>query len=389
MEKRNLIIGTVFIVALIVVVSLFYPPADENESAGTIGKVDKYRNSNTAQEDIQLRNEFLQDTTALKTTIVALAQYESILEDLNKDYKEFEKTIKEVDNAELRGKLDELNSLGIYMKNNLNKVADTRELLMKYYTKDTVDMSIDIDNNLLEFGTFLVNLDKKSNVVDSLFADLNYILSEDESKMLSLTKEETEKLKVVREKMLSGIFIYGYVMGNEEKLNAALNSNIMDAIVFNKELNSKLSFSFGAQEKLGMWGKEKLGFWGKEKLGLKNTEQLSGFWNIEKLGAASGTLNREKLGDQALGVTFLSKELAAKMNSEKLGMFMSNDALGISMQGNKYVFSKDDLGNRAPALGLYSNNQLQVFHSMANALKMFMGNEKLGIHSKEKLGWSL
>jgi len=399
MKKKQLIIFSVLIAIVVLAISIFYPPADESDTAGTIGKANKYRNDETGQEKIVLRNEFLQDTSALKATIVALAQYESFLEGMNADYGDFGKTLKEIDDAEMNANLDELNSLVLYMKNNLNTVVNTRELLVEYYTKDTVDMSIDVENNLIEFGTFLANLEKKSSVVDSLFVDLNGMLDESKAELLTLTQEETDKLKAVREKMLAGIFVSAYLGNNEAKLNFVLHSNIIDAMAFNRALNNKLgSIGAFAHEKLGMFNKEKLGFWGKEELGIHNMDQLNVLLNADKLGFGAGTLNREKLGGKTLAGSVLSKELAASMKNKMFGSVCNIEKLGLKVKTNKYVFSKDNLGSKELAgssmqskdnlgfLNIFSHSQLGAFKGMADVLKFTWGKEKLGLFYNAKLG---
>ncbi len=401
MKKKKIIIISIIAALVIIGISFVYPPADETDSAGTIGKADKYRNNKTGQEKIVLRNEFLQDSTALGATIIALAQYETYIESLSNDFSEWGKTIKEVDTKEFAEELDELNSLVAYMNNNLKTVANTRELLIKYYTKDTVDMSIDVENNLLEFSTFLTNLDKKSGVVDSLFVGLTGLIYEKKAPLLSLTSEETEKLKVVREKMLGSIFVNGYIMGNEARLNFALKSNVMDATVLNKELNIKLNFSnpFGnANQQLGrMMGREDLLMKNKNTLGVvRNTEQLNsifiGINNKDDLGVYSNekldAKNKENLDNQkSLGGRMLSKELAATMKNKPLSLHCNIESLGLMMQGNKVVFSKEDFGNSA-SLGLMAgsmraNNQLESF----KVLSGIIGNP-LGVNGKGRLGLS-
>lgn len=402
MKKKNLIIFSLIAVIVVIAVSMFYPYVDQSESMGTIGKVDKYRNDKTGQDKIVLRSEFLQDTTALKATIIALAQYETFLESLSGDFSEWEKKIKEVDTKEFDKDLNELNSLVVYMNNNLKTVVNTRELLIKYYMKDNVDMTIDVENNLLEFSTFLTNLDKKSAVVDSLFIDLTGLVDDEKISLLSLTNEETEKLKVVREKMLGGIFILGYVMGNEEKLNMALSSNVMDAIVFNRELNNKLGLlgkenlgkKMGKEELGVVHGKDELGYIRKnEELGINkafyhNNEQLNHVFSKEKLGYIRSKDNLSANSNEKLDFITRANEVVSAINNKPLGTYSNFEKLGLIFQANKYVFSKENfsnsgslsalLGRDENLQGSLENNQLESFKALSNALNAFGAKNKLG-----------
>lgn len=76
--KKLTILQTVFVAAIALIIGLFVgiaikstpPPADD--LAGTIGKVDRYRNVKITEDDIMLRNELVEDT-------VKRAQYEKYL----------------------------------------------------------------------------------------------------------------------------------------------------------------------------------------------------------------------------------------------------------------------------------------------------------------------
>lgn len=373
MKKKQLIGFIIVVVAVIVVVSLFYPPADESESKGTIGKVDKYRSDKTGQEEVKLRSEFIQDTTALRGVIISLQMYENYLTGLSNDFKEWEAALKKtnIDDDKLNKQLDELNQLSVFMDNNLTTVENTKELLEKYYSRDTTDMSVDVGNSLIQFSDFVTNLDQKANVFDELFQNLNGLISEKELARLSLSKEETESLKEVREKMLGGLCVLAVVMGNEERLNMSLNSQVLNGGLFNRQLNNTLGL-----------------------LVMLNDREQLGFYNQEQLNFISGVYNKESLGTGFTAVEQLSmKAINSALNNKQLGFLLNTEALGITKSLDGFAFAKDNLESTASVLGnanflakqnlgsiqAWSNESLQAFRSFSNTLGMFnQGRESLG-----------
>ncbi|MDZ7765747.1 MAG: hypothetical protein U5K00_15235 [Melioribacteraceae bacterium] len=374
MKKKQLIGGVILVIAIVVLVSIFYPPADESESKGTIGKVDKYRSDKTGQEEVKLRSEFIQDTTALRGVIISLQMYENYLIGLSNDFKEWESTLNKIDldQDELNKQLDQLNQLAVFIDNNLTTVANTKELLEKYYSRDTTDMSVDVGNNLIQFSDFVTNLDQKAKVFDELFQNLNGLISEEELAKLSLSKEETESLKEVRDKMLGGSCMLAFVMGNEERLNMALGSEVLNGVILNRQLNNTLGLLvlINIRENLGAKNQEQLNFFNKENLG-------TGFTASEQLQ------NNEQLGLFAINEALNNKQLGALFNTEALGITKSLDGV--------FVFAKDNLESTTSALNnasflanqnlgaFRSQETLQAFRSFSNTMGMFnQGREGLG-----------
>ncbi len=426
MKKKNLIVFSLIAVLVIVVVSLFYPFAEESESMGTIGKVDKYRNKNTEQETIVLRNEFLKDTTELKAAINALDSYGIFLVSMQNDLTEWETSLTKakIKDQKFAKQVSELKQIAAFMGNNLKTVGETRGLLYKYYTKDTLDMSIDIQNNLIQFDNFITNLDEKSKTIDSLFLSLSDMITKNTLEKLTSAKEEIQTLKEVRERMLGTIVFYAYTTGNEARLNLALNSNVLNFVMLNNQLNNKvgliqsigmieigsrgnlgsisefinskqvgakdqlgtgftakdqLGFGFPAKEELGLFaGKEQLGINSKEKLGVHNKEQLGllgkdglcVFFSRESLGDLVAPANKEQLG------AINSKQINAINNKQLSGLIIANKNLGIIASSNdNYAFAKQQLGLVAAkgAYGLFANSELKNSANWAWAAQNSLG----------------
>ncbi len=250
MKNKNLFIVSVLIIFIILVLSIFLPKVNDSDSAGTIGKVDKYRNANTGQEKVLFRNEFLKDTSALRNVINMLSLNANVLQKIPSDFENWENSLQSIldkDNN-LAMQFNHLNELSLFLKNNLSIIAATRNLLIKYYKQETIDKSIDVENNLVQFSDFINNLSEKSKVLDTLFISLNGLLEKDKLAKINTTKDETEKLKNVRERMLGTIAFYAVNFGVQSTLNLALNSKVYNAVVLNQTLNSYTNFSAQNQQ---------------------------------------------------------------------------------------------------------------------------------------------
>jgi hypothetical protein len=383
MKKNHLVIIAALVVVIIIGISFFYPPAEEDDTAGTIGKVEKFRNSKTEQGDIILRNELLKDTAALNYTIGILDYYNTYLASLSNEFKEWESELKStnIQDAKLQEQLKQLNLLTLFMNNNLSTVTQTRDLLYKYYTKDTLSMSVDIQNNLIQFDSFITNLSEKDKVIDSLFVNLNGLIEEKQLKLLVSTKEQSDLIKKVREKMLGSIMVYGYWMGNESRLDFALSNTVLDALILNRQLNATLNNIAGSNAVNAAWAKT-----------LQNVDQLSVFMSRNELSAVlknnniSAVLaNKDKLGS---GIDFpiITATVAAAIQNRPLGRILNIELLGIvRSNGNRYAFSNQFMATTMSA-NLQLSSRVLSQSSLGSVAYMAKGLENIWRGSKDQLG---
>ncbi len=245
MKNKNLFIISALIIFTILILSIFLPKVNNSDSAGTIGKVDKYRNANTGQEKVLFRNEFLKDTAALGNVINLLSLNANVLQKIPSDFENWEKSLQSIleKDKNLAIQFNHLNELSLFLRNNLSVISATRNLLIKYYKKETIDKSIDVENNLVQFSDFINSLSEKSKVLDTLFISLDGLLEKDKLAKLNTTKDETEKLKNVRERMLGTLVFYAVNFGVQSTLNVALNSKVINGILLNQVLNSYTNIS--------------------------------------------------------------------------------------------------------------------------------------------------
>ncbi len=341
MKKKNLVIVSALVIVAICVIAIFYPPVDESGSAGTIGQVDKYRNTKTNQDKIVLRNSFLKDTTALISVINLLQVNENYLASLPKEFKEWETSLKPIiaKDKKIAEQFNQLNQLAVFMNNNIATIKNTRILLTKYYTKDTLDMSIDVQNNLIQFDTFITNLNERSKVFDSLFTQINGMVNQKVLAKLTSTKQEAEKLKEIREKMLGSIIVFAVTLGNESLLNTSLSCTILNGAILNKQLNAALA-CFNAKE-------------GADKLNV-----------LLNKDAFNSILQGKNLGYRYTGKDDLSAQALTCMNLGLVSDFFNCKNLGIIQLDNKFVFAVNAKDN----LGIMAKNSLEA---ITNNAKVF------------------
>lgn len=336
MKKNQLIVISVLFIIAVIIAAIFFPSADTDDAAGTVGKVKKYRDSKTSQKDIVLRNEFLKDTAALGAAIQIFGRFEYYLSDFKSELTDWENSLVnlKIKNEKLGKQIFELKQLAQFMENNLQTVAETKTLLEKYYTKDTLDMTIDVENNLIHFQTFTDNLEEKSKVLDSLLVNLGDILEKDKINKIFKTKKEADALVAVREKMLAGIFIHAYMFGNEERLNSVLSSNVINSTLSGIYITNKLSGIVFADDKLRALNKEKLNI-------IFSKDMYNRYYNKENLEGIE-----------------IGAAVNAALDNKPLGIILNLPELGIIIYTNKYVFSKDKLGNVQGSTELLSGTSL-------------------------------
>jgi hypothetical protein len=207
------------------------------------------------------------------------------------------------------------------------------------------------------------------------------MLDDNRLKLLTSTKEQSDLIKKVREKMLGSIIFYAYTMGNESRLDFALGNTVLDAMVLNRQLNATLSNIVSSKTVNAAWAKT-----------LQNVDQLSLFFSRNELSAVlknndiSAVLtNKDKLGS---GIDFpiITATVAAAIQNQPLGRILNIELLGIvRSSGDRYAFS-----NQFMATGFTANSQLSSRllsqSSLGSVIYMAKGLENIWRGSKDQLG---
>ena len=222
MKKKYtyIIIGIVAVAIVILIVSKYYPPPKDSEAGGTIGKVDKYRNEQVNQKNVLLRSDILKDTAAIAVTMKELLQFCSFGYDTQElidtwwipQLKRYFPTPK---GSEAVQKLTEYSD---FLKNNLNNLISTVEMLSDFYTGKSKDQSVDVEGKMFAFINFVSQMAYRDSVFEETINNIDdFIRTTDNT---SSRKEEIKKLKEIRDRMLVDDFVYSVAIGDNKRLQS-------------------------------------------------------------------------------------------------------------------------------------------------------------------------
>jgi hypothetical protein len=347
--------STKILIALAIVLSLLigffigitvdYPKADTSELAGTIGKVNNYRNVKVTENDVQLRSELLSN----KAMLTSYSQFYSF------HYTSCVKLVKDIDfaiqAAEGTALFKGSYSLEIENLKQFREILDQarKDLLLaltslqKLSESDDNDIAMFINNANIAIAQIKYKQNDVLAFVESIekflqgnnpeqFSDLlkaHDLLSVNQIVAAAVTNDKPMLKAYNKKQLLTAKENTNLACLSQEDLNKAIASDMGD-LRSSFDNNEKVvglvgnAGAIGATEKqLGIIipAVEKLGLLivlSSEKLGAANAEKL-GAWNVEKLGII---LNTEKLG------TILNSEKLGIDNAENLGIY-NMEKLGV------------------------------------------------------------
>ena len=315
--KTNLIVAAGFLISfvagLIVGLALTNPGMSVIEAAGTIGKVDKYRNVRVTEQDVELRNDLLADTS---------------LKEAYKNYLLFEYTanIKMADNiqfaieaasqaagfraahAQTLGKLEEY---AYFLDNARLQLLEAIATLNDLTEKSNIAIRTVMNNA----GNALAQTTYRSNVLfDFIFAVEGFFDSVD--------KETHPELALAHDLLFANLFIASIV--NE---NTAAMQSLSGKELFTE--NESLALKEGMIQNIVALDAERLrtGFTDQESL-------LNAILNSEQL-------NTIYLTDQILALQFAASEQLNNIgffDIETLQVYLDTEQLGFYSHGELLEF---------------------------------------------------
>lgn len=239
MKKQTKIILAaiaVFVIAILIV-SLLLPKAGNDLTKGTFGKADKYHNTAMSANDIQLRSEFVKDTVVLKSMITGLATFQRFN---TKTYTQIDSFLLVFQNHPIltdqayNNPMFALREFTAFLANQNTSIASTQRLLESFYTnKEAADQSVDIEQNLRDFGMFVQQVVIRDSVLEIAALDIdNYI---DKAKKKKKTNEDTKPLQQFRDQLIVANMMTAAMLGQSTTLSRlsryATNVNVDDQIV--------------------------------------------------------------------------------------------------------------------------------------------------------------
>ncbi|MFA5727455.1 MAG: hypothetical protein WC886_07440 [Saccharofermentanaceae bacterium] len=398
-KQTKIIIGVVIALAVVIIaISFMFPTVFTGLTSGTFGKADKYHKTQMTEKDIMLRSELVSDTGKLRSMIQGLIYFSLFTEDVSN------KIDSCIDAYKAQGictdpdkcaSMSALQDFSDFIKNNNKTLRTTISMLTGFYLKDQSDESADVEKNLRDFGTYVVNLNEKDSILNQALRTLdNYLLT---TKTLKNKKEELANLKSIRDQLLiSGIQLSGmlqdkplcgtlcsYALSSQSQMNALMKQEGFGKVIL-----------VGAQQKLNMANNQ-----GKLENAIINSQisfgsalQIGEIIEAQKLGivveskgadlgaALQGQLqviiyNRPDLQFVVGNIAELQKVLS----SQQMSALLSGQQQFGAIKGVA-IFSNQGLNLYQSAYNLQNVMQSQELSSMMNAnqLNIILSQQSIG-----------
>ncbi len=231
MEKNKKLIisaATIIILAVILyIVSLSFPPSSEDDSKGTIGKVEKFRKNQLTAKDVLLSDDLLKDTLALKNTIGEIGQFATFSIEISvliKGYwlPEINANWQTEEGKEVSKNLSDFAS---FINNNIEKTAATQNVLYNIYLKKEKTGTEDVGSKLANFVNYVLQLMERDSVMENTINRLNNYLASTPQVKGNLGKQ-LKKLQSLRDKIIVDTFLYGTVLGDKKKSEFAAEQKL-------------------------------------------------------------------------------------------------------------------------------------------------------------------
>ena len=349
-KSSKVLIVTAVVISLIagflIGISIDYPKTDSSELAGTIGRLNNYRNVKVTEDDVKLRSELQSNSALLKNYQQYLSFHYTTLVKLDEDIKYSLKTAGTISefNAGFSSEIEALarydqtveqarkdilltltciQQLSATTDNNVGVLINNANIAIaqvKYKQDDVIGFVEAIeaflkDNNADSFADL-----KKAHDLLTMNQFLAAFATKDKPMLKYLNKKEIYSSSADI-KQADSATVKNDLDENVKKDIGSLQKNIdskqlgaiYDSAVL-ENVEDQLGIVIPAVEKLGAiywWSTEKLGMiYDSDKLGsVLNTEKLGMIYDSDKLGAI---YNSDKLG------TFDADKLGV-LNVEKLG----------------------------------------------------------------------
>jgi len=364
------------IIGFLVGITVDYPKVEDEELAGTITKVDKYRNIKVSEADIRLQNDLVSDTAGLRVlrNYITYHYLDAIQVAGN-----ISKAVTEANGAEAfkafgTRQIKELNSYGTYL-------ASTRGYFLAALAAVQDPKNTDpalIRNSLNQVNNVIAQKNYRCRVVVDFINQAESFLASNQSGDYEGLRQAHDILAVnmANASLITGDKVMQKFLGKKTLLTDYRKLRWYDHAATMKQVQHDV-------EQMGAWSES-------EKLRIVDAEKL-GAMDAEKMGMAA---DAEKMGDyyldaQQLGLIGNIEQLAI-FDTEKLGPFIITDA---DKLGEVY-FDAELIGflvADAEKMGTYLDAE-KMGTIIVDAEKMgtILDAEKMGIiRDAEKMGYVL
>jgi len=229
-KNKKLLVGGAVIIVMVIAIAIIagiFPPAAEEDTSGTIGKVEKFRKQQLTAKDVLLSDDLLKDTVALKNTIGEIGQFTTFsiemsvlingywLPEINANWQTDEG--KEVSKN--------LADFAAFIDNNVEKTAATQNVLYKLYVKKEKTGTEDVGSKLANFVNYVLQLMDRDSVMENTITRLNNYIASNPQVKGNLGKQ-LKQLQSLRDKIIVDTFLYGTVVGDKKKSDFAAGQKI-------------------------------------------------------------------------------------------------------------------------------------------------------------------
>ncbi|MHC1706964.1 MAG: hypothetical protein AB9842_05520 [Bacteroidales bacterium] len=218
-KKVRLIIIIVAVLAVaILVFSYFYPHSQGDDASGTIGKADKYRKDQMSAQDILLRDDILQDTAAVRKTLLQLLEFTAYSVEVKKviDSAWIIQLKANCGLADCDAIISPLSEYSEYITNNIPLMNKTNGMLADCYYQSKNELPKDAGSQLLSFISFVDQFLQRDSVFDQTIQNLDKYIQADRSKDKK-RKTQVTNLRNIRDKMVIDNLLFAVNTGDEKK----------------------------------------------------------------------------------------------------------------------------------------------------------------------------
>ena len=264
-KKTNVIIGVLAVLVIaIIIFSQFWPPTNDKDTSGTIGK-EKLAN----MKNQKIKKTLLKDKQELENIIEGLNYFNDFISQLTIHFDNNLNNLSEFkNNGETELCVKQLEEFNNYLKKDKVAVDNTIVMLTAISNEDNSVDDINCKNVLLEFDKFIYQMSIKDSVINN-FIDESYVYIEKYG-TLENRKNDVSNLMNIVDNMVVKDMEYASLVKDDDKMEKGADAELNikeDTIASKYKEELKNAFS---QEKLSIYDqmKSNIFLYDEGKLGL-------------------------------------------------------------------------------------------------------------------------
>jgi len=224
-KTRIIILAVILLVAAAIAVAYFHgPPVMKRIISGTFAKAEKYNKQNISEKDILLRTELTNDTVRLRLMIRSILTIEKYNATLARQIDTIMGSLRShpiMFNPKFIPPIISLKDFGSWLVISNTSIQPVSDFLVQLYTKkDSIDQSVDVENNLRGFVRFISQLSVRDALLGNAARAIDRYIDMTEKK--KLPGEQNSGLTAIRNQLLADHLLTAAMLGDKatfEKLS--------------------------------------------------------------------------------------------------------------------------------------------------------------------------